>query len=217
MSCYHAFGAIPKPLHLDEAKGFSFAGADLAPLLSPRTKLIYLCSPSNPTGGVASPAQLQEIADVIRTRCGPDVRVYADEVYEDILFDGSQHHSIASCPGMADRTILVSGPTGSGKSSTLAGLIQEINLAETLHVVTIESPIEYTFRPRRAYIRQREVGRDIDTVQQGLEGALREDPDIILVGEMRDVETIMLAMVAAETGHLVLGTLHSLSATAAVD
>ena len=106
-------GAVPKPLHLDEERGFSFAGPDLAPLLSPRTKLIYLCFPSNPTGGVASPAQLQEIAAVIRERCGPDVRVYADEVYEDILFDGSAHCSIASCPGMAERTILVSGASKS--------------------------------------------------------------------------------------------------------
>jgi len=112
-SFIHYVGATPKPLHLDEEKGFSFAGQDIAPLLSPRTKLIYLCFPSNPTGGVASPAQLQEIADVIRTRCGPDARVYADEVYEDILFDGSQHHSIASCPGMAARTILVSGASKS--------------------------------------------------------------------------------------------------------
>jgi len=106
-------GATPKPLHLDEERGFSFSGKDIAPLLSPRTKLIYLCFPSNPTGGVASPAQLQEIADVIRQRCGPDVRVYADEVYEDILFDGSRHCSIASCLGMAERTILVSGASKS--------------------------------------------------------------------------------------------------------
>jgi aspartate aminotransferase len=106
-------GATPVPIHLDEAAGFSLSGKEIAPLLSPRTKLIYLCFPSNPTGGVASPAQLQEIADVIRTRCGPDIRVYADEVYEDILFDGSQHHSIASCPGMAERTILVSGASKS--------------------------------------------------------------------------------------------------------
>lgn len=106
-------GAVPKPLHLDEERGFSFAGADLAPLLSPKTKLIYLCFPSNPTGGVASEAQLQEIAAVIRERCGPEVRVYADEVYEDILFDGSRHCSITSCPGMAERTILVSGASKS--------------------------------------------------------------------------------------------------------
>jgi aspartate/methionine/tyrosine aminotransferase len=106
-------GALPKPLHLDEARGFSFGGPDLAPLLSPRTKLIFICFPSNPTGGVASTAQLQEIAAVIRERCGPDVRVYSDEVYEDICFDGSRHASIASCPGMAERTILVSGASKS--------------------------------------------------------------------------------------------------------
>jgi aspartate aminotransferase len=106
-------GATPVPIHLDEEKGFSVSGKEIAPLLSARTKLIYLCFPSNPTGGVASKAQLQEIADTIAERCGPDIRVYSDEVYEDILFDGSRHHSIASCPGMAERTILVSGASKS--------------------------------------------------------------------------------------------------------
>ncbi len=106
-------GAVPKPLHLDEARGFSFGGAELAPLLSPRTKLVYLCFPSNPTGGVASAAQLEEIAAVLQTHGGPDLRVYSDEVYEDILFDGSTHASIAACPGMAARTILVSGASKS--------------------------------------------------------------------------------------------------------
>jgi aspartate/methionine/tyrosine aminotransferase len=106
-------GATPVPIHLDEEKGFSLSGKEIAPLLSARTKLIYLCFPSNPTGGVASTAQLQEIADTIRQRCGPDIRVYSDEVYEDILFDGSQHHSIASCAGMDKITILVSGASKS--------------------------------------------------------------------------------------------------------
>jgi twitching motility protein PilT len=105
--------------------------------------------------------------------------------------------------------ILVSGPTGSGKSSTLAALIQEINLAEARHVVTIESPIEYTFRPTRAYIRQREVGRDTPSFEQALLDALREDPDVLMVGEMRDPETMRLTLNASETGHLVLGTVHS--------
>src|SRR5207237_8784759 len=82
--------------------------------------------------------------------------------------------------------ILVSGPTGCGKSSTTAALLQEINLAEARHIVTIESPIEYTFRPRRAYIRQREVGRDTPSFDQGLLDALREDPDVLMVGEMRE-------------------------------
>ena len=105
--------------------------------------------------------------------------------------------------------ILVSGPTGCGKSSTLAALIQEINLTETRHIVTIESPIEYTFRPRRAYIRQREVGRDTPSFEQALLDALREDPDVLMVGEMRDPETMRLTLNASETGHLVLATVHS--------
>jgi aspartate/methionine/tyrosine aminotransferase len=112
-SFIHYVGATPKPVHLDEEHGFSLSGKEIAPLLSPRTKLIYLCFPSNPTGGVASEGQLQEIADTIQQRCGPDVRVYSDEVYEHILFDGSRHHSIASCPGMDMRTILVSGASKS--------------------------------------------------------------------------------------------------------
>jgi twitching motility protein PilT len=105
--------------------------------------------------------------------------------------------------------ILVSGPTGSGKSSTLAALIQEINLAEARHIVTVESPIEYSFRPRRSYIRQREVGRDTPSFEQALLDALREDPDVLMVGEMRDPETMRLTLSASETGHLVLATVHS--------
>jgi twitching motility protein PilT len=109
----------------------------------------------------------------------------------------------------ANGLILVSGPTGCGKSSTLAALIQEINLTETRHIVTIESPIEYTFRPRRAYIRQREVGRDTPSFEQALLDALREDPDVLMVGEMREPETMRLTLNVAETGHLVLSTVHS--------
>ena len=105
--------------------------------------------------------------------------------------------------------ILVSGPTGCGKSSTLAALIQEINLTEARHIVTIESPIEYAFRPRRAYIRQREVGRDTPSFEQALLDALREDPDVLMVGEMRDPETMRLTLNASETGHLVMATVHS--------
>jgi len=106
-------GARPVPLHLREETNFTLSGRDVAAALSPRTKLIFLNFPSNPTGGVASPAQLAEIAEAVRTRCGPEVRVFSDEVYEDILFDGSTHHSVASCPGMAERTILVSGASKS--------------------------------------------------------------------------------------------------------
>ena len=105
--------------------------------------------------------------------------------------------------------ILVSGPTGCGKSSTLAALIQEINLTEARHIVMVESPIEYFFRPRRAYIRQREVGRDTPSFEQALLDALREDPDVLMVGEMREPETMRLTLNAAETGHLVMATVHS--------
>jgi twitching motility protein PilT len=112
--------------------------------------------------------------------------------------------------------ILVSGPTGSGKSSTLAALIQEINLADSRHIVTIENPIEYSFRPRRAFIRQREVGRDTPGFEQALLDALREDPDVLMVGEMREPETMRLTLNASETGHLVLATVHSSNCAEAV-
>ncbi len=105
--------------------------------------------------------------------------------------------------------VILSGPTGCGKSTTMAALIQEINLQEARHIVTIESPIEYTFRPRRSFIRQREVGRDTPSFDQALIDALREDPDVLMVGEMREAETMRLTLNAAETGHLVLATMHS--------
>ncbi|HUE36143.1 MAG TPA: PilT/PilU family type 4a pilus ATPase [Candidatus Acidoferrum sp.] len=112
--------------------------------------------------------------------------------------------------------ILVSGATGSGKSSTLAALLQEINLTEARHIITVESPIEYTFRSRRAFIRQREVGRDTPGFEQALLDALREDPDVLMVGEMRDPETMRLTLSASETGHLVLATVHSSTCAEAI-
>ena len=105
--------------------------------------------------------------------------------------------------------VLVSGPTGSGKSSTLAALVHEINTTQAWNVLTLEDPIEFAFRPRKCYIRQREVGRDTPSFSRGLLDAMREDPDVILVGEMRDPETMRLTLNAAETGHLVLATVHS--------
>ncbi|MGN6183553.1 MAG: pyridoxal phosphate-dependent aminotransferase [Thermoanaerobaculia bacterium] len=101
--------AVPMPLHLREETGFSLTAEDLEPLLTPRTKLIYLNFPSNPTGGVATREQLEGIAQLILDMAPPDVRIYSDEVYEDILFDGAKHESIASIPGMAARTIIVGG------------------------------------------------------------------------------------------------------------
>ena len=102
-------GGVPVPLRLREESGFNFTGADLAGLITPRTKLIYVNFPSNPTGGVASREQLTEISEVVLERTGPEVRVYSDEAYEAIVFDGAAHVSIASMPGMAERTIIASG------------------------------------------------------------------------------------------------------------
>jgi twitching motility protein PilT len=113
--------------------------------------------------------------------------------------------------------VLVTGPTGAGKSSTLAAMILEISLHRPVHIVTIEDPIEFLFRDAVATITQREVGDDTHSFQQALRNTLRQDPDVIMVGEMRDSETIMTAMTAAETGHLVLSTLHTNSASQTID
>jgi twitching motility protein PilT len=113
--------------------------------------------------------------------------------------------------------VLVTGPTGSGKSTTLAAMIDYCNRTRKDHIVTIEDPIEFVYDPVHCLINQREVGRDTKSFRAALRGALREDPDIILVGEMRDLETIELALEAAETGHLVLGTLHTISASKTID
>jgi twitching motility protein PilT len=108
--------------------------------------------------------------------------------------------------------VLVTGPTGSGKSTTIASLINEINRRKEATIITIEDPIEYLFKDEKSYIVQREVGIDTSSFARGLRAALREDPDIIFVGEIRDPETAMIALQAAETGHLVLSTLHTLDA-----
>lgn len=113
--------------------------------------------------------------------------------------------------------ILVTGPTGSGKSTTLSAIIENINRTRACHIITIEDPIEYRYVQDKATIHQREVGRDVDSFSNALRSALREDPDVILVGEMRDYETISLAMTAAETGHLVFATLHTSSAAQTID
>ena len=111
-------GAVPVPLHLREDLGFSFTGADLEKLITPKTKLIFMNFPSNPTGGVASKEQLEEIAEVIKRKCDPNVRIYSDEIYENILFDGAENYSIASVEGMQDKTLIA---TGASKSYSWTG------------------------------------------------------------------------------------------------
>ena len=113
--------------------------------------------------------------------------------------------------------ILVTGPTGSGKTTTLAAIIDKINSERKCHIITLEDPLEYLHKHKKSIINQREVGSDTKSFAKGLRGALREDPDVILVGEMRDLETISIAITAAETGHLVLSTLHTNGAANTID
>jgi twitching motility protein PilT len=113
--------------------------------------------------------------------------------------------------------VLVTGPTGSGKSTTLASVIDEINRTRSEHILTVEDPIEFVHRHKQCIVNQREIGPDATSFGEALKAALRQDPDIILVGEMRDLETISTALTAAETGHLVFGTLHTQSAPSTID
>jgi twitching motility protein PilT len=113
--------------------------------------------------------------------------------------------------------ILVTGPTGSGKSTTLASMINLINQEKKCHILTLEDPIEYLHKHNKSIVNQREIGSDSRSFSNGLRAALRQDPDVILVGEMRDLETISIALTAAETGHLVLSTLHTIGAAKTID
>lgn len=113
--------------------------------------------------------------------------------------------------------VLVTGPTGSGKSTTLASLINYINETEARHIITVEDPVEFFHTSKKSLVNHRELGTDTKSFSRALKSALREDPDVVLVGEMRDHETISLALTAAETGHLVFGTLHSNTAAKTID
>ncbi|MGM9992496.1 MAG: type IV pilus twitching motility protein PilT [Candidatus Bruticola sp.] len=125
--------------------------------------------------------------------------------------------SLANLTKYHQGLILCTGQAGCGKTATVAALLDIINSRAPVHIITIEDPIEYVFKNKMALVNQRQVGRDVESFSLALKGALREDPDIIFVGELRDLETISLAITAAETGHLVFGTLHTNSAAKAVD
>lgn len=128
------------------------------------------------------------------------------------LSDISKAPALKNFTELKDGLVLVTGPTGSGKSTTLAAMINEINKTEEKHIITLEEPIEYIYETNKCMINQREIGKDTQSYAMGLRAALRQDPDVILLGEMRDSETIEIALRAAQTGHLVFSTLHNMGA-----
>lgn len=125
--------------------------------------------------------------------------------------------AVSLFPSMKRGLVLVTGETGSGKSTTLAAILNQINRTRNGHIITLEDPVEYIYKPDRCVVNQREIGTDTRSYGDGLRAALREDPDVILIGEMRDLDTIETALTAAETGHLVFGTLHTNSAADSID
>ncbi len=154
--------------------------------------------------------------NVMQTARGPGLAIRLLSSFQATVERLNLHPDLKRFVANPHGLILVSGPTGSGKSSTLAALIQEVNLSEALHIITLEQPIEYQFRPVKSFIRQREIGRDSPSFEQALIDAMREDPDVLMVGEMRDPETMRLTLNASETGHLVFATIHSSTAVEAL-
>jgi twitching motility protein PilT len=150
-----------------------------------------------------------------REALGAAFRLIPEEIktLEELGLPASLHELAAYPRGI----VLVTGPTGSGKSTTLAAVIDEINRTRAEHILTIEDPIEFVHKHKKCIVNQREIGVDALSFGEGLRAALRQDPDVILVGEMRDLETISIALTAAETGHLVFGTLHTQSASSTID
>ena len=147
--------------------------------------------------------------NVMKTNRGVGLAIRLLSSFQPTLEKLNLHPDLKDIAYRPHGLVLISGPTGSGKSSTLAALIQEINLSQSKHIITIENPIEYHFKALKSFIRQREVGRDTPSFSQGLMDALREDPDVLMIGEMREPDIMKLTLNAAETGNLVLSTVHS--------
>jgi aspartate aminotransferase len=188
-------GAVPVPLHLDEERGFAFGGADLEKLITSRTKLIILNFPSNPTGGVATGEQLEDIASVIRAVAPPDVRVYSDEVYEDILFDGARHVSIASLPGMAERTILIGGVsksyawTGGRVGWAILPTAEEASMFRTFNINYFSCVPAYNQWGAKVALESEESGRSIATM-----GAAFQARRDVVVNALNDIPGIRCQM-----------------------
>ncbi len=177
-------GATPKPLHLREEAGFAFTGEELEPLITEKTKLIYINFPSNPTGGVASKEQLEGISEVIRNKAPADVRVYSDEVYENILFDGSVHNSIASLPGMEERTVIVSGVsktyswTGGRVGWAVFPSSQEAQIFKNLNINYFSCIPAYNQMGAKVAIESPESAKEI----KRMVGAFQERRDAVVEG-----------------------------------
>lgn len=173
------------------------------------------------TGDIDSAYQFENLArfrvNAFKQRHGATLVMRVIKMNPPKLGDLNLPRSIAKILNLQEGLVLVTGPTGSGKSTTLAALINEINHREELHIITIEDPVEYMHSPAKCIINQREVGQDSETYSSALKSALREDPDIILMGEIRDLESMSIALRAAETGHLVFSTLHTESAAKTID
>ena len=173
------------------------------------------------TGDIDSAYQFEDLArfrvNAFKQRHGATLVMRVIKLNPPKLGDLNLPRSIAKILNLQEGLVLVTGPTGSGKSTTLAALINEINHREELHIITIEDPVEYMHSPAKCIINQREVGQDSETYSSALKSALREDPDIILMGEIRDLESMSIALRAAETGHLVFSTLHTESAAKTID
>lgn len=173
------------------------------------------------TGDIDSSYQFEDLArfrvNAFKQRHGATLVMRVIKMNPPKLGDLNLPRSIAKILNLQEGLVLVTGPTGSGKSTTLAALINEINHREELHIITIEDPVEYMHSPAKCIINQREVGQDSETYSSALKSALREDPDIILMGEIRDLESMSIALRAAETGHLVFSTLHTESAAKTID
>lgn len=214
------------PSYRKNGKIMSYKGAEI---LDEDTVMKYIDEVLEPadylkfcnTGDIDSAYQFEDLArfrvNAFKQRHGATLVMRVIKMNPPKLGDLNLPQSIAKILNLQEGLVLVTGPTGSGKSTTLAALINEINHREELHIITIEDPVEYMHSPAKCIINQREVGQDSETYSSALKSALREDPDIILMGEIRDLESMSIALRAAETGHLVFSTLHTESAAKTID